>query len=108
MICDKTINIELMVAISMNININDLYKLYICGYCPSHVAQLVGAPSYTPKDGGFGPQLGYISRLQVLSPVRTHIGSKQSILLFCINLCLSPFFSLLKSIVKKYISLDED
>ena len=109
MLHDKTINIELTVVISINININDIYKLYNCGSCPGHMAQLVGAPSCTPKDFGFDPQSGYISRLQVWSPVRTHTGGNQLIFLSHINLSLSPPSSLFKiNNEKTYISLDED
>lgn len=46
---------------------------------PGPVAQLVGASSYTPKDCKFEFQSEHISRLQVQSPVRAHMGHNQSV-----------------------------
>ena len=58
------------------------------------VAQLVGAPSCTPKGCGLRSRSGHIARLQVQSLVRACMGGNQYMFLFHINVCLSVCLSL--------------
>ena len=53
------------------------------------MAQLVEAPSRTPKGCGFAPQSGHIPRLQVQSLVGAGTGSNRSIFLSYISVSLS-------------------
>lgn len=65
-----------------------------CFGSPDWVAQLVGAPSHPvagliPDQSISGLYIQSISRLLVRSPVRSHMGSNQSVFLFHTNVCLS-------------------
>ena len=62
------------------------------------MAQKVGALSCKPNGFGFNSQLGHIPRLLVWSLIwecmilypQAHMGGKQLMLLFCIDVSLSP------------------
>ena len=76
--------------------------LLLSNHCPDpgQGAQLVGALPHTPKGCVLDPWSGHIPRLWVWSLVRAHVGGNQLMLLFHVNISLSPSPSSLSKINK--------